>query len=250
MNKQKILVIVGNDNSNIKVSERIVKYLNSKNNKNQYFFLLTSNSKKLKKNIKKNIINIKFSNFEKRLKNHEFDWLLNIWSSKIFKKDFLKKFRYNLNLHPSYLPFNRGKDPYCWSIYNQTYFGVTLHEMTEKIDNGKIYLRKKILILFPYTTYDVYKKSLYEIQKLFIENWIKILNGKIKPRKIAINTKLNLRKEYQNHNYFNLDKKRLETNIIRKFILRILSCDFDKINSLKLKLNKKKYLAKIKLNKI
>lgn len=38
MNKQKILVIVGNDNSNIKVSERIVKYLNSKITKINIFF--------------------------------------------------------------------------------------------------------------------------------------------------------------------------------------------------------------------
>ena len=41
-----------------------------------------------------------------------------------------------MNLHPSYLPYNRGKDPYVWSILNEKPFGTTIHEMNEKIDDG------------------------------------------------------------------------------------------------------------------
>ena len=28
----------------------------------------------------------------------------------------LKKFKNNLNLHPSFLPYAKGKDPYVWTI--------------------------------------------------------------------------------------------------------------------------------------
>ena len=247
--KKKILVLFGNDNSKVKLSINILKYLNALNNKkNEYHFLNLDRANKLDKFISKNLIKIKFYNFEKKLQKNEYDWLLSIWSSKIYKKKFLSKFRNNLNLHPSYLPYNRGKDPYCWSIYNSTPIGVTIHKMSSKIDKGNIYIRKKINIPFPKTSYDVYLKSLLEIQKLFIKNWKKIKTGKIKLKKINYNKKLNLRKNYIKHTFLNLDIKNKKNDIIKKFILHILSCDFHKKNSLKIKINKKIFDTKIILN--
>jgi len=248
-NLEKILVIIGDDKSNIRVSENIIKYLNSINKNNEYHFFISDNSKNLKKLIKKNIIKKNFIELEKNLKVNEYDWLINIWSSVIFKREFLSKFNNNLNLHPSYLPYNKGKDPYCWSIFNETPIGVSIHEMNEKIDAGKIYLRKKILVLFPYSAYQIYNRSLEEIKDLFIKNWLKIKAKKIKARSINIKTPLNLRKHYYKHNFIDLNKKTRENKIIKKFILNILSCDFNRINSLQIKLKNRIFDTKISLKK-
>lgn len=43
-----------------------------------------------------------------------------------------------LNLHPAYLPFNRGWHTPTWSILEGTPIGATLHFMTAEIDQGDI----------------------------------------------------------------------------------------------------------------
>ncbi len=43
-----------------------------------------------------------------------------------------------VNLHISYLPWNRGADPNIWSIIDNTPRGVTLHYVDEKLDHGDI----------------------------------------------------------------------------------------------------------------
>ena len=249
MRKKKFLVIFGNDNSKINVSIDILKYLNSMNNNNEYYFYNIDKSNELNKYIKKNLLNIKFSELEKKTKKNEYDWLINIWSSKIYKKKFLSKFKNNLNLHPSYLPYNRGKDPYIWSIYNSTPFGVTIHKMNSKIDKGKIFLRKKIFLTFPFSSYQVYIKSLSEIKKLFILNWEKIKDKKIKLKKITYNKKLNLRKDLSQHTFLDLDKKNSLNQNYKKLILKILSCDFNDKNSLQIKINKNIFDTKILMKK-
>lgn len=41
-----------------------------------------------------------------------------------------------INLHMSYLPFNRGAHPNFWSFYDQTPSGVSIHLIDEGIDTG------------------------------------------------------------------------------------------------------------------
>lgn len=43
-----------------------------------------------------------------------------------------------VNLHNSFLPFNRGADPNLWSIVDETPRGVTLHYIDTKLDKGFI----------------------------------------------------------------------------------------------------------------
>ncbi|MCQ2519448.1 MAG: hypothetical protein MJ107_02835 [Lachnospiraceae bacterium] len=43
-----------------------------------------------------------------------------------------------VNIHNSYLPYNRGADPNIWSIVEGTPRGVTLHYMNEGLDKGEI----------------------------------------------------------------------------------------------------------------
>jgi methionyl-tRNA formyltransferase len=91
-----------------------------------------------------------------------------------------------INLHISYLPWNRGADPNLWSWVYDTPKGVTIHYIDEGIDTGDIILRK--IVRFPEhprTLRTTYEKLHKEIQKLFKENWQNIKTGnchRIKPR--------------------------------------------------------------------
>lgn len=52
-----------------------------------------------------------------------------------------------INVHTSYLPRHKGGSPHIWTILNgDQYAGVTIHKMSDKIDNGPILSRKKVLI--------------------------------------------------------------------------------------------------------
>src|SRR5688572_25850818 len=53
---------------------------------------------------------------------------LSVFFGYILKPPFLSIFpRGCLNLHPAYLPYNRGAHPNVWSIVDRTPAGVTLH---------------------------------------------------------------------------------------------------------------------------
>ncbi len=85
-----------------------------------------------------------------------------------------------VNTHPAFLPFNRGKHPYFWCMYEGTSFGVTLHYINEEIDSGRVIARK----LIPYTWEDtgesLYLKAREEMINLFCETYPKIKEGSAK----------------------------------------------------------------------
>ena len=244
----KILIVCAGDRSKYNISLNIIKYLN-KINQDQLKVCVLDNNKKLINFLKKKKINylIKNKNFFSSIKTGEYEWLLNIWGHVIFKKEFLKKFKNNLNLHPSYLPYNKGRDPYYFSVLNQTPVGVAIHEMDKKIDNGKYYLRKKINFKFPFVAGEVFDISLKTIKDLFINNWIKIRNGKIKLKKFSVKVnKTNKRRELIKKNFLNLDKKK---NInVRNFLLNCLAQDFNFLKQ-QIKIYNKIYDCKLILKK-
>ena len=49
-----------------------------------------------------------------------------------------------INLHISFLPFNRGSYPNLWSHLEGSPSGVSIHYMSEGIDKGEILLQKQI----------------------------------------------------------------------------------------------------------
>lgn len=52
-----------------------------------------------------------------------------------------------INMHPSFLPYYRGHNPYFWPIANaETFTGVSYHFLTENFDQGDIILQEQIPI--------------------------------------------------------------------------------------------------------
>ena len=64
---------------------------------------------------------------------------------KILSGNFIKKFKKPiLNIHPSLLPKYKGLNTHKRVIKNkEKYTGATVHLVSEKLDSGKIILKKK-----------------------------------------------------------------------------------------------------------
>ncbi|MNW44051.1 Linear gramicidin synthase subunit A [compost metagenome] len=98
----------------------------------------------------------------------------------IIKKDILTLFhRKIINLHISYLPWNRGADPNLWSILEDTPKGVTIHYVDEGLDTGDIIVQKEIQLDINDTLRTSYERLSREIEDLFISNWINIKSNNI-----------------------------------------------------------------------
>ena len=84
-----------------------------------------------------------------------------------------------LNLHISYLPYNRGAHPNFWSFFENTPSGITIHLIDEGLDTGPIIYQKKINFDKGEKTFaDTYLRLIREIENMFIYNLDNILKGK------------------------------------------------------------------------
>ena len=88
-----------------------------------------------------------------------------------------------VNLHISYLPFNRGAHPNFWSFYDDTPSGVSIHLIDEGIDSGPILFQKKIEFTNEVTFLETYKTLFFELENLFIYNIEEIIQRKWTERK-------------------------------------------------------------------
>jgi methionyl-tRNA formyltransferase len=97
---------------------------------------------------------------------------LSILFGYILKPEFLELFGHGVvNLHPSYLPFNRGRYPNVWSIVDETPAGVTLHYVDDGIDTGDIIARREVLVEPVDTGETLYRKLEEASVSLFEETW-------------------------------------------------------------------------------
>ena len=135
-------------------------------------FLRKSGEKVIQKSSKLNIN-------DKYLKNSEF--IISYGYQHIINNKILKKFKNNtINLHISYLPWNRGAFPNLWSFLENTPSGVTIHIMDKGIDTGPIIFQKKVFHNKEGTLSTTYKNLEKNIENLFFKNWIKIKKQKYK----------------------------------------------------------------------
>lgn len=85
-----------------------------------------------------------------------------------------------INLHISYLPWNKGSDPNFWSFIENTPKGVTIHRLSAELDQGAIILQKEIVFNEKAETFrSSYKKLNKTIVSLFQSCYWDIKEGKI-----------------------------------------------------------------------
>ena len=84
-----------------------------------------------------------------------------------------------INLHISYLPFNRGYHPNFWAHYDGTPSGVSIHLIDQGIDTGEIIFRKQVKFNVNHLTFkQTWDQLNSEIEKMFIEKFNLIVSGK------------------------------------------------------------------------
>ncbi len=76
-----------------------------------------------------------------------------------------------INLHPAYLPYNRGWHTPTWAIFENTPYGATLHFMNTSLDKGDIIHQKRLIISHGDTANTLYKKALSLEIEIFREIW-------------------------------------------------------------------------------
>ena len=110
------------------------------------------------------------------------DLIISFGYRHIIKKDILNENIPILNLHISYLPWNRGAHPNFWSFFDDTPKGVSIHLIDEGIDTGDILFQRNINFEKSEKTFSrTYKRLKKEIEKLFIDKIDNIIDKKFNP---------------------------------------------------------------------
>lgn len=108
------------------------------------------------------------------------DFLISYGYRHIIKSDILALFfQKAINLHISYLPWNRGSDPNLWSFLENTPKGVTIHYLDDGLDTGDIIAQKKVNHQPDDTLETSYNRLAEKIEQLFRQVWPEIRSGRL-----------------------------------------------------------------------
>lgn len=108
----------------------------------------------------------------------DLDFVVCVHFPYIVPKGVLELPRYGvLNLHPAYLPYNRGWHTPTWAILENTPYGATLHFMDEGVDTGDIVHQKRLRVSPGDTANSLYQRVLHLELEVFKEAWPSIVAG-------------------------------------------------------------------------
>ncbi len=138
--------------------------------------------------------NFQIKNFQKIPPLKEFqnsDLIISFGFRKIISGNIIKKIKKPIiNIHLSYLPYNRGAHPNFWSLINNTPSGISIHKINKGIDTGDLILRKRVYFDISLNKFSTFRKTynylFLEAENFFKKNFNKINNGTYKKiRKIS-----------------------------------------------------------------
>jgi methionyl-tRNA formyltransferase len=110
------------------------------------------------------------------------DIIISLYGRRIIPVRYLKLARLGtFNLHPSLLPQYKGCFSSPWAIINlETIAGITIHEMVENVDCGRILYQESIAISDNETGYSLWHKTASRFVAVFDEFFKNYLAGNIK----------------------------------------------------------------------
>lgn len=112
-------------------------------------------------------------------------WVVSYNYSYIVGADVIQSLRGRIvNLHASFLPWNRGASPNFWSFVEDTPKGVSIHFMDEGLDTGDLIAQEKLIFDEEKETF----RSSYQILhahmvRLFCRIWPRLLAGELTGKK-------------------------------------------------------------------
>jgi methionyl-tRNA formyltransferase len=162
---------------NREISVKVLDYLVTNNHKPLALLLcdepVASHNNELIKvsGLNENIIGTAFKEEDniKKLKALDLDYIIGIHYPYLIPSNILNIPKIGfLNLHPAYLPYNKGWHTPSWAIIEGTLYGATLHFMAEQLDAGDIIHQKQCEIYSCDTANSLYQRVLnleYEVFK-------------------------------------------------------------------------------------
>lgn len=65
--------------------------------------------------------------------------------NRLLDQSFIESFDYCVNVHPSLLPDYRGPEPIYWGLlHKERQFGISIHHMSDHVDEGDVILQRRI----------------------------------------------------------------------------------------------------------
>lgn len=120
------------------------------------------------------------------LKSLDLDYIFGIHFPYIIPSKFIQLPKIGfLNLHPAFLPFNKGWHTPSWAILDNTPFGATLHFMSEALDEGEIIHQKQIDVRPEDTADSLYQRVMEVEVEVFKEALPELIS--LKPSSIQQN---------------------------------------------------------------
>lgn len=156
-------------------------------------------------------------NIDNPLDSYKVDYIFGIHFPFIIKTPVLESPKIGfLNLHPAYLPYNKGWHTPSWAILDNNKYGATLHYMTEELDGGDIVAQKEVKVEPHYTANHLYQLVLEAEEELFKQVFPQLLTLKIPKEKQYSKGTSHNRKDLSKIQKINLDEKEYPINIINK----------------------------------
>lgn len=155
------------------------------------------------------------------ISSNKIEFLISYGYRHILRKNVLELFPSSaINLHISYLPWNKGADPNFWSFIENTPKGVTIHYLDEGIDTGDIICQKSIEFDVNRETLSTsYEKLQVIIQELFKRNWQEIKNKKCKRKKQASSGSLHKVKDKEALTHILIDGWNTSLSVLEEYEL-------------------------------
>jgi methionyl-tRNA formyltransferase len=112
------------------------------------------------------------------LRDLDLDLIIAVHFPYIIDSDLLQIPRWGVvNLHPAFLPFNRGWHTPSWAILEGTPYGATLHLMSEQIDAGDIVCQQRLEVRPEDTADSLYARVKQLEMEVFREAWPLLVAG-------------------------------------------------------------------------
>lgn len=110
----------------------------------------------------------------------QYDFLVSYGYRYMIQEDWLSAMPNRIvNLHISYLPWNRGADPNLWSFLDDTPKGVTIHFVDAGLDTGPLIAQREVLPEPGDTLASSYARLSTAVENLFLEAWPAIRAGSV-----------------------------------------------------------------------
>lgn len=107
------------------------------------------------------------------------DLAISVFFAHIIKEPVLSLFPKGIvNLHPGYLPFNRGVYANVWAIVEGTPAGATLHYVDAGVDTGDIIARQRVEVRPDDTGETLYRRLERACVGLFFDAWPTLAEGR------------------------------------------------------------------------